>query len=145
MIKCTKKRAMAVAALVATAGAITAVVIPATASAQSGSRICGNYWAARNGGQTVGIVAKVYEVPKVDGGICHQAITYSDGIDGEQLPGYNGTVTWNPKIAIKSWTCEEFGDLFLDQFGNDPCVQMNRMDFYTEVGENKAKRFSAVY
>jgi hypothetical protein len=145
MIKSTKKRAMALAALVATAGAITAVVIPATASAQSGSRICGNYWEARNGGQTVGIVAKVYEVPKVDGGICHQAITYSDSIGREQLPGYNGTVTWNPRIEIASWTCEEFGDLLNDKYGNDPCLQMNRMDFYTEVGKNKAKRFHLVY
>ncbi|MFM9556091.1 hypothetical protein ACKI19_27815 [Streptomyces caniscabiei] len=138
------KRKAVLAALVITAAAATTVTVPGTAEAQSGSRICGNYWEARANGKTVGIMAKVLEVPKVDFGICLRVIDKTNSINGRELPGY-GKVTWNPRQPIRSWTCEDFGDLFNDTYGNDPCNSMNRVDLIGQVKDRTPKEFSQVY
>ncbi|NEC85619.1 hypothetical protein [Streptomyces sp. SID12501] len=138
-------RKAVLAALVITAAAATTVTVPGTAEAQSGSRICGNYWEARANGKTVGIIAKVLEVPKVDFGICLRVIDKTNSISGRSLPGYNGTVTWNPRHAMRSWTCEEAGDLFNDKYGNDPCLDMNRVDLIGQVANRTPRELSQVY
>ncbi|WP_200306390.1 hypothetical protein [Streptomyces adelaidensis] len=139
------KRKAVLAALVITAAAATTVTLPGTAEAQSGSRICGNYWEARANGKTVGIMAKVLEVPKVDFGICLRVIDKTNSINGRSLPGYNGTVTWNPRQPIRSWTCEDAGDLFNDKYGNDPCLNMNRVDLIGQVANRTPVEWSQVY
>ncbi|MDW4910134.1 hypothetical protein RB628_33595 [Streptomyces sp. ADMS] len=133
------------AALVITAAATTTVALPGTAEAQSGSRICGNYWEARANGKTVGIMAKVLEVPKTDFGICLRVIDKTNSINGRTLPGYNGTVTWNPRQPMRSWTCEDAGDLFNDKYGNDPCLAMNRVDLIGQVANRTPVEWSQVY
>jgi hypothetical protein len=138
------KRAAVLAALAVAAGAIIPIAMPGTAGAQSGSRICGNYWEARANGKTVGILAKVMEVPKTDFGICLRVIDKTNSINGRDLPGY-GKVTWNPRQPIRSWTCEDFGDLFNDAYGNDPCNSMNRVDLIGQVANRSPKEFSARY
>ena len=139
------KRKAVLAALVITAAAATTVAVPGSAEAQSGSRICGNYWEARANGKTVGIMAKVLEVPKVDFGICLRVIDKTNSIDGRSLPGYNGKVTWNPRQPIRSWTCEDAGDLFTDKYGNDPCLNMNRVDLIGQVANRTPAEWSQVY
>ncbi|WP_327695071.1 hypothetical protein [Streptomyces sp. NBC_00459] len=144
-VKLPFTRKAVLAALVITAAATTTVTLPGTAEAQSGSRICGNYWEARANGKTVGIIAKVLEVPKVDFGICLRVIDKTNSINGRSLPGYKGTVTWNPRQAIRSWTCEDFGDLFNDTYGNDPCLDMNRVDLIGQVANRTPRELSQVY
>ncbi|EMF50493.1 MULTISPECIES: hypothetical protein [Streptomyces] len=138
------RRKAVLAALVITAAAATTVTLPGTAAAQSGSRICGNYWEARANGKTVGIMAKVLEVPKVDFGICLRVIDKTNSINGRELPGY-GKVTWNPRQPMRSWTCEDAGDLFNDKYGEDPCLTMNRVDLIGQVANRTPVEWSQVY
>ncbi|MDQ0962737.1 hypothetical protein QFZ66_006615 [Streptomyces sp. B4I13] len=138
--KRTFKRTV-ILALAATAAVIT---LPGTAQAQSGSRICGNYWDARANGKTVGRVAIVLEVPNIDFGICRRVIDHTNSIGRTDLPGY-GKVTWNPRNEIRSWTCEQAGNLFNQKFGADPCLKMNRVDLIGQVNQRKAKFWSVVY
>lgn len=133
------------AALVITAAAATTVTLPGTAQAQSGSRICGNYWEARANGRTVGIMAKVLEVPKNDFGICLRVIDKTNSINGRSLPGYRGKVTWNPRQPMRSWTCEEAGYLFNQKYGADPCDSMNRVDLIHQVANRTPREWSQVY
>lgn len=138
-------RTAAMAACVVAAVAAVTVTLPGTAQAQSGSRICGNYWEARANGKTVGIMAKVLEVPKVDFGICLRVIDKTNSIDGRSLPGYPGAVTWNPRQPMRSWTCEDAGDLFNDKYGDDPCLSMNRVDLIHQVADRTPVEWSQVY
>ncbi|MGW0705130.1 hypothetical protein ACWD4G_03995 [Streptomyces sp. NPDC002643] len=138
------KRRTALAALAMAAAAATTITLPGTAEAQSGSRICGNYWEARANGKTVGIMAKVLEVPKTDFGICLRVIDKTNSINGRELPGY-GKVTWNPRQPMRSWTCEEAGNLFQGKYGWDPCLTMNRVDLIHQVAGRTPAEWSQVY
>lgn len=139
------KRISALTASMITAGTLLALLVPGTAQAQENSRICGNYWEARANGVTVGILAKVMEVPKTDGGICLQVINKTDHVSGEKLEGYTGKITWNPRIAMKSWTCEDAGSLFSGKYGADPCLKMNRVDLPHQVGGRTPTKWQIKY
>ncbi|MER6717051.1 hypothetical protein [Streptomyces sp. NPDC000877] len=132
-------------AILGLAVAAAVITLPGTAQAQSGSRICGNYWDARANGKTVGRVAKVLEVPKVDFNICLRVIDHTNSIGNMQLPGYKGKVTWNPRQVIRSYTCEEAGNLFNQKYGADPCNKMNRVDLIGQVNGRHAAVWSQVY
>lgn len=140
----SRMRIAVLSALMVAASLTSAAVLPSAAEAQTGSRICGNYWEARNNGRTVGMMAFVLEVPKVDFNICLHVINHTDKINGRTLPGY-GKVTWNPRQAIKSWTCEDAGDLFNDKYGNDPCLSMNRVDLIHQVPGRTPAEWSIVF
>lgn len=140
----SKRISMLTASMIA-AGTLLAVLIPGTAQAQENSRICGNYWEARAGGQVVGLLAKVMEVPKVDGGICRQVIDKADHVSGEKLEGYKGKITWNPRKEIQSWKCEDFGSLLNGKYGNDPCLKMNKVDLPHQVGGRTPSKFQIKY
>ncbi|MCQ9184586.1 hypothetical protein KMT30_37215 [Streptomyces sp. IBSBF 2953] len=140
-----KTRAFKRTAIIGLAVAAAVVTLPGTAQAQSGSRICGNYWYARANEKTVGIVAKVLEVPKVDFNICLRVIDHTNSIGNMQLPGYKGKVTWNPRQVMRSWNCEEAGNLFNQKYGADPCNHMNRIDLIGQVNGRHAAVWSQVY
>lgn len=139
-------------AVLAFVTAAAAVTLPVTAEAQSGSRICGNYWEARSNGQSVGKFARVLEVPKADAfdAICLRVISQTDTVGDRQLPGFPGKVTWNPRQTIRAWTCEDAGALFRDANGNpkygaDPCLTMNRVDAIGQVDGRTPTEWVQVY
>ncbi|MFF5372770.1 hypothetical protein [Streptomyces sp. NPDC013187] len=140
-----KVRPVKRAVILGLAVAAAVITLPGTAQAQSGSRICGNYWDARANGKTVGRVAKVLEVPKVENGICLRVIDHTNSIGNMQLPGYKGKVTWNPRQVIRLWTCEEAGNLFNQKYGADPCNHMNRVDLIGQVNGRHAQVWSDLY
>ena len=145
VVRGMSKRVSTLTASMIAAGTLLALLVPGTAGAQANSRICDNYWEARANGVTVGILAKVMEVPKVNGGICRQVIDKADQVSGEKLEGYKGKITWNPRIEIRSWTCEEFGALFNGTHGTDPCLKMNRVDLPHQVGGRTPTKFQIKY
>ncbi|MGJ5894595.1 hypothetical protein ACSCBZ_21925 [Streptomyces niveiscabiei] len=86
-IKRTKRRTAMLAAIAMTSGAFFAVMAPGIAQAQSGSRICGNWWAGvYNHGQNEVIWARVIEVPKTDSIACQRAIDRTDKVGPTTLP-----------------------------------------------------------
>jgi hypothetical protein len=62
----TKKKVLRAAVVGAVGAAVAVPVIASTASAQSGSRLCGHYWRSDASGE---VVTRLYEVEK-DGDLC---------------------------------------------------------------------------
>ncbi|MDQ0962740.1 hypothetical protein QFZ66_006618 [Streptomyces sp. B4I13] len=137
-IKRAKRRTAMLAAFTVAAGALFTVMVPGIAEAQSGSRICGNWWAGYyNGGQNEVIWSRVIEVPKSDGISCSKAMARTDKVGNPPLPSritrYND-LHWGARQRLDNVTCEWFSQELLNaKHGDDVCLKMLRADNVQQV------------
>ncbi|MDT0572827.1 hypothetical protein RM704_36115 [Streptomyces sp. DSM 3412] len=125
-----KGRTAKLAAAAVAAGALFAIAVPGTAEAQSGSRICGNYWKGYyNNGQQEVLWSRVIEVPKSDGIACQRAIDRTDKVGNPPSELTRLGVTWGARQRLQNVTCEWYSqDLFNAKYGDDVCLSMQRAD-----------------
>ncbi|MEX3101973.1 MULTISPECIES: hypothetical protein [unclassified Streptomyces] len=145
-IKRTKRRTAMLAAMAMTSGAFFAVMAPGIAQAQSGSRICGNWWAGvYNHGQNEVIWARVIEVPKTDNIACQRAIDRTDKVGPTTLPQRIKNfkdLKWGGRQRISGASCEWFSqDLMNAKYGDDVCLSMQRADNTVQVDHRTISHF----
>lgn len=134
--KRTSRRVATLAAAAMTTGMLLAVMAPGVAQAQSGSRICGNYWKGYyDGGQKEVTWSRVIEVPKSDGIACSRAIDRTDRVGDppseiRNLPG----LYWGDRQRLQVAECEWYSQELLNaKYGDDVCNSMLRADNVNEV------------
>ncbi|MBE4740076.1 hypothetical protein HW845_35340 [Streptomyces sp. ND05-3B] len=138
-----KRRTATLAAAGMAAGALFAIAVPGTAEAQSGSRICGNYWKGYyNKGQQEVIWSRVIEVPKSDGVSCQRAMDRTDKVGNPPSELTRLGVTWGSRQRLHNVTCEWFSqDLFNAKYGDDVCNSMQRADNVWQVNGRTISQF----
>jgi hypothetical protein len=143
-IQRTKRRVAMLAALGMAATALFSVAIPVTAQAQSGSRICGNYWKGYyNNNQQEVTWSRVIEVPKTDGISCQRAIDRTNNVGNppreiSRLPG----LRWGARQRLQNVECEWYSQGLLDaKYGDDVCNSMQRADNVGEVNGRTPSQF----
>lgn len=133
MKRVTKKALYTGLTAVTLLGAIP-LISPGTASAQPDSRICGRHWS--NG---VDNLFLIYEVQKVDDGVCRAAI--ADQSD-PATSGFSGTWTLvSESVAADGWeNPQQPGAIFMlecEQLpltsSGDVCHQMERTDGISNI------------
>ncbi|WP_307835376.1 hypothetical protein [Streptomyces adelaidensis] len=130
-----KRRTATLAAAGMAAGALFAMAVPGTAEAQSGSRICGNYWKGYyNNGQEEVTWSRVIEVPKTDDSACARAIDRTDKVGNPPSEITKLGVTWGDRQRLSKKTCEWYSqDLLNAKYGDDVCLTMQRADNVFQV------------
>ncbi|MER6717053.1 hypothetical protein [Streptomyces sp. NPDC000877] len=146
LTKRTKRRTATLAAIAMTSGAMFTVMAPGMAEAQSGSRICGNWWAGTyNGGTQEVIWSRVIEVPKTDGIACQRAIDRTDKVGTTTLPQRIKNfkdLKWGSRQRISGWSCESYSqELLSAKYGDDVCLKMTRADTAVEVNNRTISHF----
>lgn len=143
-VKRRKRRTAALAAVGVAAGALFAAAIPGTAEAQSGSRICGNYWKGYyNNSQQEVTWSRVIEVPKSDGVACQRAIDRTDRVGNPpgEIAGLPG-LWWGGRQRLQSVECEWYSQNLLNaKYGDDVCNSMLRADNVFEVNGRTPSEF----
>ncbi|MFM9594913.1 hypothetical protein ACKI1J_42445 [Streptomyces scabiei] len=142
-IKLMKRRPAMLAAAGMAAGALFALAVPGTAEAQSGSRICGNYWTGyyANGQKEV-TWSRVIEVPKSDGVACDVAINRTDRVGNPPQETVNLGVKWGSRQRLQNVTCEWYSqDVLNSKHGDDVCNSMLRADNVFEVKNRTISQF----
>jgi hypothetical protein len=93
-----------------------------SAQAQPGSRVCGAYWEGEDSAGNKVIWAQAEEAPKTDHFVCDEIRQVADN--------YRGPDDWavGGSRALHMWTCEKFGKLLNNEYGADPCLNMERRD-----------------
>ncbi|WP_327695074.1 hypothetical protein [Streptomyces sp. NBC_00459] len=142
-VKLLKRRTATMVATAFAAGALFAVAVPGTAEAQSGSRICGNYWKGYyNNGQKEVTWSRVIEVPKSDGVSCDVAINRTDRVGNPPQETVNLGVKWGARQRLQNVTCEYFSQEILDsKHGDDVCNSMLRADNVFQVKNRTISQF----
>ncbi|USX56301.1 hypothetical protein [Lentzea sp. HUAS12] len=121
------------------AAAVALVGAPGIAQAQSGSRICGNYWSS---GSVLWV--KVIEVPKSDWPACGRAVdrTNSVGTVPPEVWRRNPSGNWGSRQPIRMETCEKFSlGLLGNRFGGNVCNSMKRANNVFEVNQRTISTF----
>ncbi|WEH17713.1 hypothetical protein [Streptomyces sp. VNUA24] len=142
-IKLMKRRKAMLTAAGMAAGALFALAVPGTAEAQSGSRICGNYWTGyyANGQKEV-TWSRVIEVPKSDGVACDVAINRTDRVGNPPQETVNLGVKWGSRQRLQNVTCEWYSqDVLNSKHGDDVCNSMLRADNVFEVKNRTISQF----
>lgn len=135
-VKRTKLRTATFAAVGMAAAALFSVVIPVAAEAQSGSRICGNYWKGYyNNGQREVTWSRVIEVPKSDSVSCQRAMDRTDklGNPPNEIARLSG-LKWGARQRLQSVSCEWYSQELLNaKYGDNVCLSMQRADNVFQV------------
>ncbi|WP_326582530.1 hypothetical protein OG889_28160 [Streptomyces sp. NBC_00481] len=142
-LKRMKRRTATLAAAGMAAGALFAIAVPGTAEAQSGSRICGNYWKGYyNNGQQEVTWSRVIEVPKSDGIACQRAIDRTDKVGNPPNELTRLGVKWGARQRLQNVTCEWYSqDVLNSKYGDDVCLSMQRADNTIQVNGRTISQF----
>lgn len=142
-IKLRKRGTATLMAAGMAAGMLLSGAMSGTADAQSGSRICGNYWKGYyNGGQKEVTWSKVIEVVKTDGIACQRAVDRTDNVgtvpNELKIPG----IRWGSRQPLKNVECEWYSQQLLNaKYGDDVCHSMTRADNVVEASNRTISQF----
>jgi hypothetical protein len=143
--KLAKARVAAIAAIVMVAGVLLTVMVSGTAEAQSGSRICGNFWVANptSGGHVQEVIwVRVLEVHKDDGVTCTHAIDKANRLGNPPVKANN----WGDRQRLHNVTCEYVSQQLLDsKYGDDICNRMQRVDNAFQLSGRTISEFHKIY
>jgi hypothetical protein len=150
-----KRRAHLVALLLFPVAAVGAAltVIPG-ASAQTNSRVCGNYWLADAKAPSKSapdrmmhaFYAKAMEVNKGDFLSCDRVKHKTDHNDvATDFPDW-ASYSWSDRKNITLMSCEEFSkNVLLGTKGQDECQEMNKANSTTEVDSQNSHLYRDFY
>ena len=139
-----KNRVTMLAAVTMAAAAVVGIVAPGTATAQEGSRICGNYWTGTyNNGEAEVTWSRVLEVPKSDGISCDVAINRTDRVGNppKEIANLKG-LKWGARQRLQFKQCEEYSQGLLNgKYGDDVCRGMQRADNVVQARNRTISQF----